>query len=196
MLLFDNISSYKLYLASGSPRRKQILEEAGFLFEMMQTKGVEETIPQGMAPVDVAVYLSELKAKVLPRLSKKDIVITADTIVVLNGKIIGKPLSDEHAKKMLKSLSGQTHQVITGVTLTSRSKQVSFYASSDVTFTDLSDDEIAYYVNQHKPLDKAGAYGIQEFIGMIGVTGMNGSFYNVMGLPVALVYKKIRDFIK
>lgn len=195
MILFDKLRPYTLYLASQSPRRKQILQEAGFVFSLLSTDEVEEKYPSGLSPVDVAVFLSSLKTTVLPVLQRNELVITADTIVVCDGDIMGKPASLDEAALFLHRLSDHTHQVITGVTLTASSRQCSFHAISEVHFAPLTEEEIDYYLQHYAPLDKAGAYGIQEFIGMIGITHINGSFYNVMGLPVSLLYHEMEKFI-
>ena len=185
---------YNYILASGSPRRQILLKSLGIDFKV-DIKEVEESFPENMAKEKIPVFLAEMKAEpFLAELTKKDLLITADTIVWLNGKVLGKPDNEEEARRMLHSLSGRKHKVISGVCLSSCRKQKSFYAVSDVHFKILSDHEIDYYIFAYKPYDKAGAYGIQEWIGYIGITHIEGSFYNVMGLPVQKLYTEILCF--
>lgn len=185
---------YNYILASGSPRRQILLKSLGIDFKV-DIKEVDERFPQNMAKEKIPVFLAEMKAEpFLAELTKKDLLITADTIVWLNGKVLGKPDNEEEARRMLHSLSGRKHKVISGVCLSSCRKQKSFYAVSDVHFKILSDQEIDYYISAYKPYDKAGAYGIQEWIGYIGITHIEGSFYNVMGLPIQKLYTEILCF--
>ena len=173
-----------------------LMEGLDLCFEI-KVKTIKEVYPEDMHYAEVPLFLSKLKAKPFDKtkLTKSDIVITADTIVVLNEQIIGKPKSKAEAKKILKSLSGKKHKVITGVCLTSTTKQTTFSATSEVYFRELAPQDIDYYVEEYSPLDKAGAYGIQEWIGYIGIEKIEGSFYNVMGLPTQLIYEKLLDFI-
>lgn len=186
--------NYKIILASASPRRRQLMHDAGFQFEV-RLKCTEENYPETLAPVDVPEYLARLKATAFDgEIAADELLITADTIVCLGAKILGKPKNREHAIEILQQLSGQKHTVVTGVCLTTRQKQHTFSSLTDVYFKPLSEDEIVYYVDTYKPFDKAGAYGIQEWIGYIGITRINGSFYNVMGLPVQKLYENLNSF--
>lgn len=182
-------------LASKSPRRRELLKMLDIPFEIIEIKDVEETYPPELAKEKVPEFLSKLKADAyLEYLQDEDILITADTVVIIDNEIIGKPASLKEAKEMLHKLSGKIHKVITGVTVTSIKKSVTFSTVTDVEFSHLSDDSIDFYVDTYRPLDKAGAYGIQEWIGAIGVAGIKGSFYNVMGLPVHRLYHELQLF--
>jgi len=185
---------YNIILASKSPRRQQLLRSLGLTFSV-KIKEVPEVFPEGLSKEEVPVYLAELKATPFENeLSANDLLITADTVVCLNNEILGKPADYEEAFQMLRNLSNKSHEVITGVCLTSKNKKRSFYAVTSVEFKLLSGDEIDYYIQNYKPYDKAGAYGIQEWIGAIGITHIEGSFYNVMGLPIQKLYEKIQTF--
>lgn len=185
---------YNIILASKSPRRQELLASLGIQFSV-KTKEVDEIYPKNLSKEQVPVYLAELKAKAFQHdLKRKDLLITADTVVCLGDEILGKPADYGEAYKMLTKLSGKEHQVITGVCLTSASRSVSFFAVSDVEFKPLTHEEIDYYIREFKPFDKAGSYGIQEWIGAIGITTISGSFYNVMGLPVQKLYQHILSF--
>ena len=185
---------YNFILASKSPRRQQLLKLLGIDFTV-QFKETEEDYPENLRVEEIPVYLSKQKSKpLIKELKENDLLITADTVVCLEGRVMGKPESREEAKKMLDSLSGNEHQVISGVCLSSHSKQKSFYSLTNVRFKRLSEDEINYYISKYKPFDKAGAYGIQEWIGIIGITHIEGSFYNVMGLPIQKLYEEIQKF--
>ncbi len=191
----QNLKNKKILLASKSPRRKQLLEDAGFKFEIITFKEVEEIVPENIANNKVAIYLSELKANAYrPDLKENEILISADTIVCLKDKILGKPQNYKDAFDMLTELSGKEHKVITGVTICSSEKQISFADETSVKFKELSKDEINYYITNYKPYDKAGSYGIQEWIGYIGITEIKGSYFNVMGLPVQKVYDFLSKF--
>lgn len=186
---------YKIILASNSPRRKELLAGIDVQFEVRVIQDIDESYPSDLPTKDIAEYISHKKAAVYQQqMAPDELIITADTIVVLGNEVMGKPHDEADARRMLRELSGQTHQVITGVTLTTIQKQVSFSVETDVTFKQLSDSEIDYYVSHYKPFDKAGAYGIQEWIGHIGVTGLQGSYFNVMGLPVQRIYEALRQF--
>ena len=186
---------FRLILASNSPRRKELLAGIDVPFEVRVIDGIDESYPSDMTTKDIAEYISHKKAQAYrATLAADELVITADTIVILGQEVMGKPKDEDEARRMLRELSGQTHQVITGVTLTTTQRQMSFSVETDVTFKQLTDDEIDYYVTTYHPLDKAGAYGIQEWIGYIGVTGLNGSYYNVMGLPVQRIYTELQNF--
>ena len=196
MLLHDKLKSYRLILASQSPRRRQLLGDAGIEFELSPRYECEECYPAELPAVEVAEYLSRLKSEAYPEpLGEKDILLTADTIVVACDKVLGKPEDREDAIQTIKMLSGREHEVITGVTLRSATRSVSFSSHSKVNFRVLTDEEIAYYVDTYSPMDKAGAYGIQEWIGYVGIEGIEGSFYNVMGLPVQRLYCELDKFI-
>ena len=191
----QNRMDYHLILASNSPRRQELLKGLDWPFEVRVKAGIDETYPDDLSAEEVPLYLSKLKAEAYcAELQPEELLITADTIVVVGNKILGKPRNAADAKTMLALLSGRTHQVVTGVSLTTQHKQVAFKVVTDVTFKALSQTEINYYVDTYKPLDKAGAYGVQEWIGYIGVTALNGSYYNVMGLPVQRVYEELQRF--
>lgn len=184
----------KVILASNSPRRKELLAGLDMPYEVRVLDGIDESYPADLPTHQIAEYISRKKAEAYRKSMKGDeVVITADTIVVLDNEVMGKPKDGADARRMLHQLSGHTHQVITGCTLTTPTSQRSFSVVTDVTFKQLSDDEINYYVDTYQPMDKAGAYGIQEWIGYIGVTGLNGSYYNVMGLPVQRIYEALKN---
>lgn len=186
---------YKIVLASGSPRRKELLSGLGYEFEVRLLKDIDETYPEGLSGEEIAKHISRGKAEAYKEtLANDELVITADTIVYLEGNVLGKPKDAAEARQMLRSLSGRKHQVITGVTLLTKEKIHTFASVSDVTFANLTDEEIAYYVDKYKPTDKAGAYGIQEWIGFIGVERIEGSYFNVMGLPVQRLYTELKQF--
>ena len=186
--------SWNIILASKSPRRQNLLKELGFDFEI-KTKEIEEIYPPELKKEKVAVFLSELKASAfVEEIKENDLVITSDTIVCLQDEIIGKPTDREDAIKMLEKLSGNKHEVITAVTLLSKEKQHTFYEVTEVYFKPLTLDEIEYYIDKYKPFDKAGSYGIQEWIGYIGIEKINGSYFKVMGLPVKRVYDELFKF--
>lgn len=190
----QNLHQYEIILASQSPRRQQLLCDLGLKFEV-RSMNVDESYPSGLGMNEIPVYLAELKATAfLPQLKSNQLVITADTIVWLDGQVMNKPSDYADGFRMLKDLSGKKHQVITGVCLLSTHKKISFFASTDVWFKQLSDDEIHYYLENFRPYDKAGAYGIQEWIGYIGIHHIEGSFYNVMGLPVQSLYEHLKTF--
>ncbi|MCD4794632.1 MAG: Maf family nucleotide pyrophosphatase [Bacteroidales bacterium] len=190
-----NISNKKLLLASKSPRRKQLMEDAGFEFEIINSKKLTEKIPKHISNEEAAVYLAEYKANAYKdQISENTVLITADTIVCLNNKILGKPKDHEEAFQMIRSLSGKKHKVITGVTIISADKSISFSSSTDVYFKEMSDEEINYYINNYKPFDKAGAYGIQEWIGLTCIEKIKGSYFNVMGLPIQKVCEALKEF--
>ena len=186
---------YQIILASNSPRRKELLDGLDIPFKVRVLDGIDESYPQDLPTKDIAGYISQKKAAAYRQsIAADELIITADTIVILGEKVMGKPKDAGEAVTMLHELSGKTHQVITGVCLTTREKQVCFSVETDVTFKTLSDSEITYYIDHYHPFDKAGAYGIQEWIGHVGVTGMNGSYFNVMGLPVQRIYEALKDF--
>ena len=183
---------YKLILASNSPRRKELLAGLGVPFEVRVLQDIDEHYPESLPVNEVARYIAKEKADAYRRIVAPDeLIITADTVVIVGDEILGKPIDEADAVRMLKLLSGRTHQVTTGVCLLTAEKERCFDVTTDVTFKALTDEEIHYYVNRYRPFDKAGAYGIQEWIGYIGVTGLNGSYYNVMGLPVQRIYQEL-----
>ena len=181
----------KLILSSNSPRRKELLAGLDIPFEVRVIKGIDESFPNDLPTDEIAEFVSKKKAAAYA-VAEDEIVITADTIVVLDGEVLGKPRDLDDATAMMRRLSGRTHRVITGVTLKNQVKQTSFSVVSEVTFKSLSDDEISYYVHRYQPLDKAGAYGIQEWIGYVGVTSLSGSYFNVVGFPVQRIYEVLR----
>lgn len=192
-MTFQQISKH-IILASKSPRRQNLLKELGFDFEI-RTKEVEEVYPSGLKREQVALYLSELKADTFKdELLPDELIITSDTIVCLGEEIIGKPTDRQDAIKMLQKLSGKRHEVITAVTLLSKEKKRSFYEISEVYFKELTLPEIEYYIDNYQPYDKAGSYGIQEWIGYIAIEKINGSYFNVMGLPVKKLYEELICF--
>ena len=196
MLLQDRLKDYRLILASASPRRRELLAACDLEFTLAEKFECEECYPADLAADKVAEYLSQLKSNAYPHaLGEKDILLTADTVVILGDKILGKPHSEEEAVEMISSLSGATHKVVTGVTLRTAKQTISFSAESLVSFRTLDAEEVRYYVEKYRPLDKAGAYGIQEWIGYIGIEGIEGSFYNVMGLPVQRLYTILKELI-
>ena len=196
MLLQDRLKNYRLILASASPRRRELLAACDLDFTLAEKFECEECYPADLEADKVAEYLSQLKSNAYPHaLATNDILLTADTVVIAGGEILGKPKDSADAERMLKMLSGATHKVVTGVTLRTYSRTISFSAESLVSFRTLENEEIAYYIEKYRPLDKAGAYGIQEWIGYIGIEGIEGSFYNVMGLPVQRLYATLKELI-
>lgn len=194
--MLENLQNYRIILASNSPRRKALLEGIGLPFIVKKLSDVDESYPAGLQGGDIPMYLSQVKANAYrPMMQPDDLVITADTIVYMDGKVYGKPADEKEAISMLKALSGRTHHVYTGVSLTSRLGQSSFYADSEVRFASLSEEEISWYVTHCHPMDKAGAYGVQEWIGYIGVEYISGSYFNVMGLPIQRLYAELKEFI-
>ena len=190
-----NIQNYHIILGSNSPRRKELLAGLDLDFEVKVIPGLEEHYPTTLQPEEIPVFLAKQKAAAyIPTLPEKTLLITADTIVWNRNEVIGKPKNREDAIQMLQSLSGHEHHVVTGVCLTTTEKQKAFSVISAVKFATLTDEEIGYYVDKYQPFDKAGAYGIQEWIGYIGVESINGSFYNVMGLPVQRLYQELKKF--
>lgn len=187
----------KLVLGSKSPRRQQLVKELGFPVEV-RLKEVEEIYPDSLSAEEVPEYLSKLKSTPLvPGLKDNEILITSDTVVVHDNKALGKPKDTNDARQMLSGLSGKVHQVITGVCLTSNEKQITFSTTTEVHFAEFTIDEIDFYIDRYKPFDKAGSYGIQEWIGYIGVQRINGCYYNVVGLPVHDLYQTLkREFLQ
>ncbi|AZA55704.1 Maf family protein [Chryseobacterium shandongense] len=182
----------KLLLASQSPRRKELLSNLGFTFEVVKID-CEEIVPEYIKVGDSAAYLSELKANAFRSLADGEVLLTADTVVAIDNQFLGKPADEEDATKMLKMLSGKTHQVYTGITIRTPEKSITETDIAEVEFEDLTDQEIEYYIQRYQPFDKAGSYGIQEWLGMAKIKKMNGSFYTIMGLPTHLVYKILKE---
>ena len=183
----------KYVLASNSPRRKELLAGLGLDFQVRVIPGIDESYPASLPASQVAQFIAEKKAQTYrASMAPDELIITADTVVIVGSDILGKPKNEADAERMLRQLSGRTHQVTTGVCLTSATSQRSFSVTTDVTFKELTHDEIRHYVSHYRPFDKAGAYGIQEWIGYIGVTGLHGSYYNVMGLPVQRIYTELQ----
>lgn len=191
--MLDNLKKYSIILASNSPRRKELLGGLGVQYEVKTLPDIDETYPEGLDGEEIPAYIAREKAKAyLPMMKEDELIITADTIVWLDGEVMGKPKDGEDARRMLHALSGQTHQVITGVCLTTREFQKSFATVTDVTFATLTDEEVDYYVENYRPMDKAGSYGIQEWIGFVGVENISGSYFNVMGLPIQRLYTELK----
>ena len=185
----------RIILASNSPRRRELLGGLDLDFEVKVLPDIDESYPDNLPAAEVAGYISREKAAPYRTLiGEDDLVITADTVVIVGDEVLGKPKDAEDARRMLQLISGRTHQVITGVCLLTADKEHAFSVTTDVTFKQLSDDEITYYIEYYKPFDKAGAYGIQEWIGYVGVTSINGSYFNVMGLPVQRLWEEIKKF--
>jgi len=192
-MILPNLQAKKIILASGSPRRQQLIRALGVDVEV-RLKDTDEDFPASLQREQVARYLAEKKADAFHgELAPNEVLITGDTTVYLNGEILNKPLDAQEAFAMLKKLSNQTHTVITAVCIVSDQHKQVFHDETEVTFGALSDDEINYYIQQYKPFDKAGAYGAQDFIGYIGIVDMHGSFYNVMGFPLHLVYRALKE---
>ena len=191
--MLNNLEKYDVVLGSNSPRRRELLHDMGVTFRVEAIKGIDETYPPTLPVEEIPVYLARIKAEGHP-LKPDELLITADTVVVLDETVLGKPTGEAEAHRMLRALSGRAHRVISGVCVTTRGRSEAFADTSIVHFADLSDDEIAYYIAHYRPLDKAGAYGIQEWIGNIGIQGINGDFYNVMGLPTRKLYQMLKTF--
>lgn len=191
--MLDNLKKYNIVLASNSPRRKELMSGLGVDYVVKTLPDVDESYPDTLQGREIPAYISREKADAYKSLIQPDeLLITADTIVWLNGEVLGKPKGREGAMDMLRKLSGTSHQVITGVCLTTSDWQKSFTAVTDVTFATLTEEEIIYYVDKYTPMDKAGAYGVQEWIGFIGVESISGSYFNVMGLPIQRLYQELK----
>lgn len=190
--MLDNLEKYKVILASGSPRRRELMAGLGVNYEVRILPDVDESYPDTLQGEEIPLYIAKEKADAyIPMMQLDELIITADTIVWLDGKVLGKPRDREDALQMLRTMSGRTHKVFTGVCITTTDWQRSFTAQTEVRFATLSEDEIIYYVDNFKPMDKAGAYGVQEWIGFIGVENISGSYYNIMGLPVQKLYREL-----
>ena len=191
-IMLDNLKKFNIVLASNSPRRKELMSGLGGDYVVKTLPDVDESYPDTLQGEEIPAYISREKAEAYQSMIEPDeLLITADTIVWMNGEVLGKPKDREDAIRMLRKLSGASHQVITGVCLTTKGWQNSFTVTTDVTFAVLSEEEIVYYVDKYSPMDKAGAYGVQEWIGFIGVESISGSYYNVMGLPVQKLYREL-----
>ena len=192
--MLDNLKKYKIILASASPRRRELLAGLDVEFIVRTLPDVDESFPTNLQGGEIPLYISKKKADAYRSFMADDeLVITADTIVWLDGKALGKPVDESEAFAMIRNMSGKTHSVYTGVTITTKNVQHSFVAQSDVTFAELADDEIEYYIAKYRPMDKAGAYGAQEWIGYIGMLNIVGSYFNVMGLPVQRLYSELKQ---
>jgi len=195
-MLHNSIGDNIIILASSSPRRQSLIKELGIPFKVTSID-VDEIYPDHLEGKDIAEYLSELKSNAYqPVIEKDQILITADTIVSIQNRILNKPTGPEQAREMLKLLSGKAHDVITGVTLSGPDKRITFSNITRVYFNELTNQEIDYYIDQYKPFDKAGAYGIQEWIGYVGIEKIEGSYFNVMGLPIHQLYRELERFLK
>ena len=191
-IMLDNLKKFNIVLACNSPRRKELMSGLGVDYVVKTLPDVDESYPDTLQGEEIPAYISREKAEAYQSMIEPDeLLITADTIVWMNGEVLGKPKDREDAIRMLRKLSGASHQVITGVCLTTKGWQNSFTVTTDVTFAVLSEEEIVYYVDKYSPMDKAGAYGVQEWIGFIGVESISGSYYNVMGLPVQKLYREL-----
>lgn len=192
--MLDNLKKYNIILASKSPRRKELLGMLDIPFEIKVKDGIDESYPSDMPALDVPEFLSRIKGEAYAEdIKTNEMVITADTVVILDGKIYGKPKDKSDAIDMLMQLQGRTHTVASGVCVATKQKIISFTTTTEVTFAPLTKEEATWYVEKYKPLDKAGAYGIQEWIGCAAIAEIDGSFYNVMGLPVHQLYKVLKD---
>lgn len=193
--MLDNLRKYNILLASKSPRRRELLSELRLPFTTVTLGGIDESYPADTPPLEVPQYISNVKADAYASvIGDNELLITADTLVICSGRILGKPKSGADAVEMLRQLSGKTHQVATGVTISTKDRRTSFTTVTDVTFARLTEDEINYYIENYAPFDKAGAYGIQEWIGCVACERMEGSFYNVMGLPLHRLYQELKYF--
>lgn len=193
--MLENLNKYEIVLASNSPRRKELLQRMGVNFKVRTLFGIDESYPDSLRGEDIVCYVSRNKAKAYQSsMAPNELLITADTIVYVDGEVMGKPKNAEQAKEMLHKLSGKTHQVITGVTIVTAKRTENFGVTSQVKFTNITDEEINFYVDNYLPFDKAGAYGIQEWIGIVAVEEIKGSYFNVVGLPVQRLYQKLKTF--
>jgi septum formation protein len=193
--MFDNLKKYHIILASNSPRRRELLGGLGLEFEVKVLPNIQEDYPAELPASQIAQYIASEKADAYRSMMKDDdLLITADTVVIVDDEVLGKPVDAADARHMLNKLSGRKHQVITGVCLVTLQERRCFSVSTDVSFKALQDEEINYYIEHYRPFDKAGAYGIQEWIGYVGVTGLEGSYFNVMGFPVQRIYSELQTF--
>lgn len=193
-IILPNLKQYKIVLCSNSPRRKELLKGLGLNFQTRIIDGIDESYDKSLPGEDIAKMISEKKAESYKAtMSFDELIITADTIVYVDGEVLGKPQNKIDAARMLKMISGKCHDVITGVCLLTSNKRISFSVKTKVSFAQITDDEISFYIENYKPYDKAGAYGIQEWIGYIGVDSIQGSYFNVMGLPVQRLYSELKN---
>ena len=193
--MLDNLKKYNVVLASNSPRRKELLQRLGIPFKVRTLFGIDESYPDTLRGEDIVRYISRNKAQAYrSSMAPNELLITADTIVYVEGEVMGKPKTAEQAKEMLHKLSGKSHQVITGVTIVTADRTEDFGVTSQVKFAEITDEEINFYVDNYLPFDKAGAYGIQEWIGIVAVEEIKGSYFNVVGLPVQRLYQKLKTF--
>lgn len=193
--MLDNLKKYNIVLASNSPRRKELLQRMGVNFKVRTLFGIDESYPDSLRGEDIVRYISRNKAQAYrSSMAPNELLITADTIVYVEGEVMGKPKTAEQAKEMLHKLSGKSHQVITGVTIVTADRTEDFGVTSQVKFAEITDEEINFYVDNYLPFDKAGAYGIQEWIGIVAVEKIKGSYFNVVGLPVQRLYQKLKTF--
>ena len=191
--MLENLQKYRIRLASNSPRRRELLSGLGIDYEVKLLPDIDETYPDTLKGEEIPLFIAREKAAAyLPSMESDELIITADTIVYVDDEVLGKPKDEADARRMLHLLSGRSHQVITGVCISTRHFQRAFAATTEVTFDTLSEEEIDFYVRTYRPMDKAGSYGIQEWIGYIGVCGMKGSYFNVMGLPVQRLYQELK----
>ena len=194
--MLENLKKYKVILASNSPRRKELLSGLGIDYEVRTLPDVDESYPESLQGADIPLYISQEKADAYRALLQPgELMITADTIVWLDGWVLGKPKDREDALQMLRDMSGRTHEVFTGVCITTTDWQRSFAAQTEVRFAQLTEEEITYYVDCYQPMDKAGSYGVQEWIGFIGVENISGSYFNIMGLPVQRLYRELKAIV-
>ncbi|WP_071149043.1 Maf-like protein [Bacteroides ndongoniae] len=194
--MLENLKKYKVILASNSPRRKELLSGLGIDYEVRTLPDVDESYPESLQGADIPLYISQEKADAYRALLQPgELMITADTIVWLDGRVLGKPKDREDALQMLRDMSGRTHEVFTGVCITTTDWQRSFAAQTEVCFAQLTEEEITYYVDRYQPMDKAGSYGVQEWIGFIGVENISGSYFNIMGLPVQRLYRELKAIV-
>lgn len=195
--MIEDFSKYRIVLASNSPRRRELLAGLGIEFSTRVIDGIDESWPEGLKGQDIPLHISQNKSKAyISTLAPDELVITADTVVMADDRVLGKPHSPAQAREMLHILSGRSHEVITGVTLATRERSRSFAVTTKVCFDSMTDNEIDWYIEHYSPFDKAGAYGIQEWIGYIGVTSIEGSYFNVVGLPVQRLYREMIDFCR
>lgn len=193
--MLDNLKKYNIVLASNSPRRKELLQRMGVNFKVRTLFGIDESYSDSLRGEDIVRYISRNKAQAYrSSMAPNELLITADTIVYVEGEVMGKPKTAEQAKEMLHKLSGKSHQVITGVTIVTADRTEDFGVTSQVKFAEITDEEINFYVDNYLPFDKAGAYGIQEWIGIVAVEEIKGSYFNVVGLPVQRLYQKLKTF--
>ncbi len=191
--MLSNLNKYQVILASKSPRRKDLLTALGVDFKVKEQTNQDESYPETLQGAEIVEFLAKQKSSSFET-KENELIISADTIVCVENKVLGKPNNEYEAKEMLKLLSGKTHQVFTGVCLKTKEKQRVFSVTSSVTFSSLSDEEIDFYIKNFQPFDKAGAYGIQEWIGFIGIQSISGSYWNVMGLPLQRLYQELKKF--